>query len=75
MRGLRGIGPFYAGLIVVRATGLADVLPVNEPKALASTAHHYGLRGPPSAQDFERLAEAWRPFRTWAVVVLRAAAP
>ena len=31
MRELRGIDPFYAGLIVVRATGLADVLLVNEP--------------------------------------------
>ena len=75
MRELRGIGPFYAGLIVVRATGLADVLPVNEPTALASAAHHYGLPGPPSAQEFERLAEPWRPFRTWAVVLLRVSAP
>lgn len=31
---IKGIGPFYAGLIVIRGTGFTDALPQNEPKAL-----------------------------------------
>jgi DNA-3-methyladenine glycosylase II len=73
LRAIKGIGPFYSALIVVRASGLADVLPYNEPKALAMAARLYGLPGPPSQAEFHAMAEPWRPFRTWAVVLLRAA--
>ncbi len=72
--GLPGIGPFYAGLIVVRATGFADVLPANEPKVLDAAARFYGLEHRPEPSEFADLAEAWRPFRTWACVLLRVAA-
>lgn len=74
LRRLRGIGPFYAGLIVVRATGQTDALPVAEPKVLAAAARHYGLDAVPDAAAFARLADGWRPFRTWACVLLRMAA-
>jgi DNA-3-methyladenine glycosylase II len=74
VRELPGIGPFYAALIVVRACGPADVLVTNEATALDTIADLYGLDGPPSTAELERIAEAWRPFRTWAVVLIRAAA-
>jgi DNA-3-methyladenine glycosylase II len=74
LRTIKGIGAFYSSLIVVRASGLADVLPVNEPKVLALTAELYGLPGPPAEPEFRALAERWRPFRTWAAVLIRAAA-
>ena len=52
---LPGIGPFYATLIVVRATG-----------------HAYArLGGPATVEQLTALAAAWRPFRTWATVLLR----
>ena len=35
---LKGIGPFYAALIVIRGTGFTDVLPTDEPKSLAHGA-------------------------------------
>jgi DNA-3-methyladenine glycosylase II len=71
---LNGIGPFYAGLIVVRATGFADaLLAVPEPKGLAHTARFYGLDRLPDADAFAALAERWRPFRTWASVLIRLA--
>lgn len=73
MRELRGIGPFYAELIVVRATGVTDVLPVHEPRARASAALFYGLDAPPDPEAFRVMAEPWRPFRTWATVLLRVA--
>ncbi|CAN5192754.1 DNA-3-methyladenine glycosylase [soil metagenome] len=73
MRKLRGIGPFYAELIVVRATGVTDVLPVQEPKVRGYAARFYGLAAPPSPEGFAALAEHWRPFRTWGAVLLRVA--
>jgi len=74
LQSIKGIGPFYSALIVIRGTGFTDVLPVSEPRALALTARLYQLAGPVSEAEFRKLAEPWRPFRTWAVVLIRAAA-
>ena len=71
---INGIGPFYSALIVIRGTGFTDVLPVQEPRILALTTQLYQLDAPPAPQEFARIAEPWRPFRTWAVVLIRAAA-
>ena len=73
LQSIKGIGPFYSALIVVRGTGFTDVLPVNEPRALALAAQLYGLDEPLSEAQFRDLAQSWRPFRTWAVVLIRAA--
>ncbi len=68
---LPGIGPFYAMLILVRASGHADLLPAGERRVLACVGHYYGLDGPPTPERFVELAEPWRPFRTWTSVLLR----
>jgi DNA-3-methyladenine glycosylase II len=71
---LNGIGPFYAGLIVVRATGFADaLLPMPEPKLLAHAARYYGRSEKPTLPWLTDLAQRWRPFRTWAMVLIRVA--
>jgi DNA-3-methyladenine glycosylase II len=67
---LEGIGPFYASLIVVRACGFTDVL-AREPALGKCVGHFYGLDQPPRGEEFEALAERWRPFRTWSCVLLR----
>jgi len=72
---IKGIGPFYSSLIVIRGTGFTDVLPAAEPRALALAARLYDLPEPASAARFTELAEAWKPLRTWAVVLIRAAGP
>jgi DNA-3-methyladenine glycosylase II len=72
---LDGIGPFYSSLIVIRATGHTDVLPENEPQALALAGRLYGLGHDASPTEMREIAEKWRPFRTWATVLLRAAGP
>lgn len=74
LREIPGIGPFYSALIVIRGTGFADVLPVGEPKLLTLVERLYNLRGPVSDEELRALAEAWKPFRTWAAVLIRAAA-
>ncbi len=76
MAGLRripGIGPFYSALIVIRAMGARDVLPPDEPRVRELARRLYGLPSLPTAREFEALAEAWRPWRTWVVVLMRAA--
>jgi len=70
---LAGIGPFYADLILVRATGIADALPREEPRILGYVGHYYGLRGPATMPQLTEIAERWAPFRTWAVVLMRVA--
>ena len=66
---LPGIGPFYSSLILVRGCGLTDVL-ATEPQVLERLTAAYGH--PVDAAELERLAEAWRPWRTWVLVMLRA---
>lgn len=71
---LKGLGPFYAGLVVLRASGFADaMLPMAEPKVLRHAARFYGLTKEPDLEWFTALAERWRPFRTWATVLIRLA--
>jgi DNA-3-methyladenine glycosylase II len=69
---LPGIGPFYSALIVIRALGLTDVLSVQEDHTRELVREKYGFDHTPSDAELERVAEAWRPFRTWAAVTLRA---
>jgi DNA-3-methyladenine glycosylase II len=71
---LPGIGPFYAGLIVLRAAGFADApMPMAEPRLLAHAARLYSLPEPPTLEQFNEMALAWRPFRVWTSVLLRLA--
>jgi DNA-3-methyladenine glycosylase II len=71
---LPGIGPTYATLILLRATGVTDVLTFSEPRLPGYAAHFYGTGpGPASREELMRISEGWRPFRTWAAVLLRVA--
>jgi DNA-3-methyladenine glycosylase II len=74
LRQIPGIGPFSATLIVLRASGVCDVPVDQEPRLAAIVGRLYGLPGSATAADVQRLGEAWRPFRTWVGVLLRAAA-
>jgi DNA-3-methyladenine glycosylase II len=67
---LPGVGPFTANGILFRGCGLADGLPGADE--LGQTVIHdlYGLDRV-TTTGVERIAEAWRPYRMWAVVLLR----
>jgi DNA-3-methyladenine glycosylase II len=73
LRTLPGIGPFYADLILIRATGVTDLLPVNEPRLLALLGELYGNGEPATPARAAQLAANWTPWRTWAAVLVRAA--
>lgn len=74
LQSIKGIGPFYASLVVIRAVGFADVLPRDEPTLRQLVTDLYDLPHPCSAEDLEEISSAWTPFRTWASVLVRAAA-
>lgn len=64
---IKGLGPFAAELVVIRGANAPDALAHHEHRLEAEIAHRYG---PNRALD--DLADAWRPFRSWATVYLRA---
>jgi DNA-3-methyladenine glycosylase II len=73
LRRIPGIGPTYAGLILLRATGATDILTLAEPRLPAYVAHFYELPRPVGPTELERIADPWRPFRTWTSVLIRVA--
>lgn len=64
---VQGLGPFAAELVVIRGANAPDVLPRHERRLDAEVTERYGADRP-----LADLAQAWRPFRSWAVVHLRA---
>ena len=64
---IRGIGPFAAELVVLRGANAPDTLPAHEKRLNAEIAERYG-----TGRVLADVAEVWRPYRTWAVVHLRA---
>ena len=69
---IRGIGPFLAQLVLLRGAGAPDVLPMNAPRIRAAVAAAYALPAPPGDEELEAIADAWRPFRSWVCLLLRA---
>ncbi|CAN5600753.1 DNA-3-methyladenine glycosylase [soil metagenome] len=67
---LPGIGPFSAELVLLRGAGDPDHFPTHERRLHHAMAELYGLSDPTSSQLTE-IADGWRPYRTWASVLLR----
>ena len=71
LRQLPGIGDFSAELVLLRGAAAPDEIPRHEPRLARAIALAYGLPQPPSAQELERISANWRPYRTWATLLLR----
>ena len=67
MQSILGLGPFAAELVVIRGANFADVLPHNEGRLNDEIAKRYGPE-----RSVDEITEAWKPFRSWASVHLRA---
>ncbi|SEM94539.1 DNA-3-methyladenine glycosylase II [Nonomuraea pusilla] len=72
LRALPGVGPFSAGLILIRGAGAPDAFPGDEPRLFAILREAYGLPEDAPAGAYRKLAEAWRPYRSWASFLFRA---
>jgi DNA-3-methyladenine glycosylase II len=71
---LPGIGPFYASLIVLRASGFADAyLGAPERRGADHAVRYYGISDPDRDRRLAEIADGWRPFRTWCMVLVRLA--
>jgi DNA-3-methyladenine glycosylase II len=64
---VKGLGPFAAELVVVRGANAPDALPHHERRLDAEIAERYG-----PGHTLAEVSRAWRPYRTWAAVHLRA---
>jgi len=64
---VQGLGPFAAELVVVRGANAPDALPRHERRLDAEISERYG-----PGHTLAEVSEAWRPYRTWAAVHLRA---
>jgi DNA-3-methyladenine glycosylase II len=64
---VKGLGPFAAELVVVRGANAPDALPRHERRLDAEIAEQYG-----PGRTLADVSKAWRPYRTWAAVHLRA---
>jgi DNA-3-methyladenine glycosylase II len=67
VQSVKGLGPFAAELVVLRGANHPDAIPHHEARLDAEVTERYG----PGA-TLATVSEAWRPFRTWASVHLRA---
>lgn len=70
LRELPGVGPFTADAVLYRGCGVVDGLPATDELGETVIRDLYDL-GAATAADVERIAETWRPYRMWAVVLLR----
>jgi DNA-3-methyladenine glycosylase II len=69
LRTLPGIGEFFAQGILMRGAGLVDAITEDDltPRAIQLL---YGLADRPEPAAVRKRAEAWRPYRMWAAVLL-----
>jgi hypothetical protein len=65
-----GVGPFTAEAVLLRGCSVADDVPSSEEMSLQAAADLYDKPGLDRAGYLE-LAEKWRPYRMWAVLLLR----
>lgn len=65
-----GIGPFSAELILVRGAGAPDVFPTRERRLHAAMAEVYEVDDP-TVDKLSQIADRWRPYRSWAALLLR----
>ena len=71
LRQLAGIGPFSAELILLRGMGDPDAFPKEEKRLHRAMAAAYHLGDEPTLDALERLADGWRPYRSWVGLLLR----
>lgn len=74
LRGIPGIGPFSANLVLVRGAMPVDVPPMLEDRLARSVRAAYALGDGSADQDVADIVASWTPARTWAGVLVRSVA-
>jgi DNA-3-methyladenine glycosylase II len=73
LRSIPGIGPFSAELILVRGAGHPDVFPSAERRLHEIMRERYEQPDAP-VDELARIADAWRPHRSWVSFLFRTSA-
>ena len=71
LRSIRGIGDWSSQHILLRGAGVADAVPVADPRTRVAVRAAYDLPAEPSDDELTAIADAWRPFRMWGFVLIR----
>ncbi len=71
LREIRGIGEWSAGHVLLRGAGLADAVPLSDPRTRTAIRAAYDLKAQPDEATLMRIADSWRPFRMWGFVLVR----
>lgn len=61
---IRGVGNWTAHMLLMFSLGRLDVLPVGDLGVQKGAQSLYGLKTLPKAQELERIADPWRPYRS-----------
>ena len=61
---IKGVGRWTADMLLMFSLGRPDVLPVGDLGIQNAIRDSYGLDAAPDADEMERIAEPWRPYRT-----------
>ncbi|HEV7623740.1 MAG TPA: hypothetical protein VGO26_06360 [Amnibacterium sp.] len=72
LRTIPGIGPFFAEAILHRGVGVPTGV-THDPMSLEGVQRAFDLPDVPTADEADRLTEAWQPLRMWAMVLLHLA--
>ncbi len=73
LRLLPGIGEWTATGVLTRGCGSADTVTLADGISREAVRHFYGLPSTPDDAAWLTIAEAWRPYRMWATVLLHMA--
>ncbi len=73
LRKLPGVGEWTASAVLTRGCGLADALPLGDAISRDAVGHFHDLPTTPDDDSWRSIAEAWRPYRMWATVLLHMA--
>lgn len=68
---LPGIGPFSAELVLLRGVGDPDAFPRTERRLHRAMTAAYHLGHDTDLDVLERVADRWRPYRSWVGLLLR----
>lgn len=67
---VKGIGPWTAEMILMFSLGRVDIFSKGDLGLRKGIMRLYGLRTMPSERTMDRLARAWKPYRTYAARIL-----
>lgn len=73
LKTLPGIGEWTSSGVLTRGCGVADILPLGDRISREAVRHFHGLDAEPDDAAWESIADAWRPYRMWATVLLHMA--